>query len=136
MPPETSAVLFEEKPKSYGTVITSNMEEGTKAKKSIVNQVFLCCLANSALLGSGMSLGFTAVALPYMLEPDSLVPIDDIQASWIDCQWSYNVYGLRYQLLCAQDVPLHEGSAGQAWSVLLFRHNGVSWHALCYLFPA
>uniref|UniRef100_A0A1B6KCL1 Major facilitator superfamily (MFS) profile domain-containing protein n=2 Tax=Graphocephala atropunctata TaxID=36148 RepID=A0A1B6KCL1_9HEMI len=83
MPPETSAVLFEEKPKSYGTVITSNMEEGTKAKKSIVNQVFLCCLANSALLGSGMSLGFTAVALPYMLEPDSLVPIDDIQASWI-----------------------------------------------------
>ncbi|XP_046672467.1 facilitated trehalose transporter Tret1-like isoform X2 [Homalodisca vitripennis] len=64
-------------------IVEPTMEENTKAKKSIFNQVLLCCLANAALLSSGMSLGFTAVALPYMVQPDSILPIDEIQGSWI-----------------------------------------------------
>lgn len=52
-------------------------------KKATLYQVFASLLANTALLGSGMSLGYTAIALPCMQQPDSPVYIDNNQASWV-----------------------------------------------------
>ncbi|XP_014253816.1 facilitated trehalose transporter Tret1-like [Cimex lectularius] len=51
-------------------------------KASIV-QVVLCVIANTAVLSSGMTLGFTAVALPYMLKPNDEFHITVDQASWV-----------------------------------------------------
>ncbi|XP_054266048.1 facilitated trehalose transporter Tret1-2 homolog isoform X2 [Macrosteles quadrilineatus] len=82
MSPEP-CLLESEDQTSYGTISRPAKEGREMMKKSKSNQVLLCCLANSALLGSGMSLGFTAVALPYMLMPDSTLPIDQDEASWI-----------------------------------------------------
>uniref|UniRef100_A0A0P4W055 Putative facilitated trehalose transporter tret1-like protein n=1 Tax=Rhodnius neglectus TaxID=72488 RepID=A0A0P4W055_9HEMI len=51
--------------------------------KSSLFQVAVCLISNTALLPSGMTLGFTAVALPYMLQPNDLFHVDSDQASWI-----------------------------------------------------
>jgi len=51
--------------------------------KTVVIQVVMCFVANTALLSSGMTLGFTAVALPYMLEENNILVVNKSQASWI-----------------------------------------------------
>uniref|UniRef100_A0A023F846 Putative transporter major facilitator superfamily n=2 Tax=Triatoma infestans TaxID=30076 RepID=A0A023F846_TRIIF len=51
--------------------------------KSALIQVAMCIVCNTALLPSGMTLGFTAVALPYMLKPNDWFHINSDQASWI-----------------------------------------------------
>lgn len=63
--------------KAFGIV------RNTLSSFKIVVQVAVCLISNTALLPSGMTLGFTAVALPYMLQPNDLFHVDSDQASWI-----------------------------------------------------
>lgn len=60
-----------------------SVNDEASIKKATIYQVFASLLANTALLGSGMSLGYTAIALPCMLEPNNTLYIDANQASWI-----------------------------------------------------
>jgi len=52
--------------------------------KAVVIQFVMSLVANTALLSSGMTLGFSAIALPFMLEEEnSILFVTESQASWI-----------------------------------------------------
>lgn len=51
--------------------------------KTDLIQVLMCIVANSALLSSGMTLGFTSIALPFMEEPNDVLNVTLTQSSWI-----------------------------------------------------
>ncbi|CAH0388120.1 unnamed protein product [Bemisia tabaci] len=65
--------------------MTTDMNFGAKpeSRKAILIQIISSVIASSTLLSSGMSLGFSGVALPHMEAPDSLVKVGPQEASWI-----------------------------------------------------
>ena len=55
-------------------------------------QVALAGIVSGTVVSGGMSVGFPAVALPAMLQPNSSLPINNEEASWIGKTHSSNCY--------------------------------------------
>lgn len=57
----------------------SNKQERGKA----LRQVVAAFIANFGTINTGLAFGFSAVVIPQLKRPDSLIHIDESQASWI-----------------------------------------------------
>lgn len=59
-------------------------KDSIKAERgSAVRQVFAALAANIGTANTGMVFGFSAMVLPQLQAPDSAIPIDEEQASWV-----------------------------------------------------
>ncbi|XP_014287869.1 uncharacterized protein [Halyomorpha halys] len=52
-------------------------------RKSTFIQFVLCIISNSSVISSGMTLGFSAVVLPYMMIPNDVLYVTPSEGSWI-----------------------------------------------------
>lgn len=48
-----------------------------------MRQIVAAFIANIGTMNTGLIFGFSAVVIPQLESPDSLIPIDEFQASWV-----------------------------------------------------
>lgn len=48
-----------------------------------MRQVIAAFIANIGTINTGLIFGFSAVVIPQLHAPDSLIPVDESQASWV-----------------------------------------------------
>ncbi|KAG8222807.1 hypothetical protein J437_LFUL005013 [Ladona fulva] len=134
---ETSKLQAEAKPMIYPSngkakeaLINEKQPEVRPVRGSALRQVLVAFVANIGTINTGMVFGFSAVAIPQMQMPNSTLPIDEDQASWIaslssistpiGCLlsgWMMDALGRRVALLLVE-VPLLVG-----WLLIATAHN-------------
>lgn len=60
-------------------------------------QVVAAFVANLGTINTGLVFGFSAVVIPQLRQNDSLIPIDDNQASWIG---KLKMFRKKYLIVC------------------------------------
>ncbi|CAH0388939.1 unnamed protein product [Bemisia tabaci] len=63
--------------------LTKSTPEIRRKKGSSLRQIGAAVFANLGTINTGLVFGFSAVALPQLTRPDSEIPIDENQASWL-----------------------------------------------------
>lgn len=68
-----------------GTVANGDPEGDRTPRGSAVRQVLAALVAQLGTINTGMAFGFSAIALPQLQEPDSIIPIKEgsTEESWI-----------------------------------------------------
>jgi len=64
-------------------VSTPPASDNKKGRGSALRQVIAAFVANIGTVNTGMVFGFSAVVLPQLQAPNSTIPVDEDQASWI-----------------------------------------------------
>lgn len=64
-------------------IVENNNNNGKTTRGSALRQVIASFVANIGTVNTGMVFGFSAVVLPQLQEPDSIIPITEDEASWI-----------------------------------------------------
>ena len=54
-----------------------------KERGKAFRQIVAAFIANIGTINTGLIFGFSAVVIPQLKQPDSLIPIDEAQESWI-----------------------------------------------------
>lgn len=52
-------------------------------RKCTFIQVLMCIISNTSVISSGMTMGFSAVVLPYMMVPNDVLYVSNSEGSWI-----------------------------------------------------
>lgn len=68
---------------SNGTKNHRDPENGEPVQGSAVKQVLASLVAQLGTINTGMAFGFSAIAIPQLLEKNSTIQIDTDQESWI-----------------------------------------------------
>lgn len=68
-----------------GTVSEAGNDNHTKKQErgKPFRQIMAAFVANIGTINTGLIFGFSAIAVPQLEQPDSTIPIDEYQASWI-----------------------------------------------------
>lgn len=68
-----------------GAIPNGDPENGRTPQGSAVRQVLAALVAQLGTINTGMTFGFSAIALPQLQEPDSIIPIEEgsTEESWI-----------------------------------------------------
>ncbi|XP_012233749.1 facilitated trehalose transporter Tret1 isoform X2 [Linepithema humile] len=68
-----------------GAIPNGDPESGRMQRGSAVRQVLAALVAQLGTINTGMTFGFSAIALPQLQEPDSIIPIEEgsTEESWI-----------------------------------------------------
>lgn len=70
--------------KSNGAPSNTNEGQFTKSERGkAIRQIVAAFVANIGTMNTGLIFGFSAVVIPQLESPDSLIPIDQYQASWV-----------------------------------------------------
>uniref|UniRef100_A0A1B6GJS3 Major facilitator superfamily (MFS) profile domain-containing protein n=1 Tax=Cuerna arida TaxID=1464854 RepID=A0A1B6GJS3_9HEMI len=67
----------------HGSMAVIAHPSGRQRRGSSFRQVVAAFFANLGTINTGMMFGFSAVTIPQLKQPDSLIPIDENEASWI-----------------------------------------------------
>lgn len=111
---QPSALLHDEKTNLGGAngaaaaaaAANGDPEDGRTSRGSAVRQVLAAVVAQLGTINTGMAFGFSAIALPQLQEPDSIIPIKEgsTEESWIGrCSLSFETH----LLLSHQKVSPH-----------------------------
>lgn len=65
------------------TAPTANPFQNKHERGKALRQVIAAVVANLGTINTGLMFGFSAVVIPQLKRPDSIIPIDENQASWI-----------------------------------------------------
>ena len=68
-----------------GAIPNGDPESNRTPRGSAVRQVLAALVAQLGTINTGMAFGFSAIALPQLQEPDSIIPIEEgsTEESWI-----------------------------------------------------
>lgn len=62
----------------------STVQQNTKQERGKpMRQILAAFVGNIGTINTGFAFGFSAVVIPQLKQPDSAIPIDDSQASWV-----------------------------------------------------
>jgi len=91
---QSSVLLNDEKTNLAANGIATNgdPEDDQPPRGSAVRQVLAALVAQLGTINTGMAFGFSAIALPQLQEPDSIIPIKEgsTEESWIG-RWSRKI---------------------------------------------
>lgn len=94
---QPSALLNDERTNlaANGAATNGDPEDGRTLRGSAVRQVLAALVAQLGTINTGMAFGFSAIALPQLQEPDSIIPIEEgsTEESWIG-RWSRRIKNL------------------------------------------
>lgn len=94
---QSSALLNDERTNlaTNGATTNGDPEDGRTLRGSAVRQVLAALVAQLGTINTGMAFGFSAIALPQLQEPDSIIPIEEgsTEESWIG-RWSRRIKNL------------------------------------------
>lgn len=65
------------------------MQPNKKDRGKALRQVLAAIVANLGTINTGLTFGFSAVVLPQLKAADSLIKIDENQATWIGKNYFY-----------------------------------------------
>lgn len=65
------------------TIRKNNKSEQKSLRGNPLRQVIAAFIANIGTINTGLVFGFSAVVTPQLKQPDSIIPIDESQESWI-----------------------------------------------------
>ncbi|XP_055607922.1 uncharacterized protein LOC129755448 [Uranotaenia lowii] len=74
-----------------GAATTLPNVEGQPSKSErgkALRQVIAAFIANIGTINTGLIFGFSAVVIPQLQAPDTLIPVDESQSSWVG-KWSF-----------------------------------------------
>ncbi|KAG8319910.1 hypothetical protein J6590_081050 [Homalodisca vitripennis] len=74
----------------HGSMAVIAHPSGKQRRGSSFRQVVAALFANLGTINTGMMFGFSAVTIPQLKQPDSLIPIDENEASWIGKTAKFN----------------------------------------------
>lgn len=84
---QSSALLNDERTNlaANGVPANGDPEDGRTPRGSAVRQVLAALVAQLGTINTGMAFGFSAIALPQLQEPNSIIPIKEgsTEESWI-----------------------------------------------------
>lgn len=77
-----------------GTVTLPNLEgqPDKRERGKAMRQVIAAFIANIGTINTGLIFGFSAVVIPQLHAPNSLIPVDESQASWVGKSKLFFVY--------------------------------------------
>lgn len=70
-------------PPSPPTTTTANPFQSKQERGKAMRQVIAAFIANLGTINTGLVFGFSAVVIPQLKQNDSIIQIDESQASWI-----------------------------------------------------
>lgn len=79
--PSSTIVKIESKPLVALPKTESQSNKNERGKP--MRQVIASLIANIGTINVGFAFGFSAVAIPQLMAPDSVLKVDESQASWI-----------------------------------------------------
>ncbi|XP_071454727.1 trehalose transporter 1-like protein isoform X2 [Hetaerina americana] len=127
---DSKAIIYPANGKAKEALLNDKKAELRPVRGSALRQVLVAFVANVGTINTGMVFGFSAVAIPQMEMPNSTLPINEEQASWIaslssistpiGCLlsgWLMDALGRRAALLLVE-VPLLVG-----WLLIAMAYN-------------
>lgn len=69
--------------KSNANGVTIEMQPDKKERGKALRQIIAAFVANLGTINTGLIFGFSAVVIPQLMAEDSIIKIDETQASWI-----------------------------------------------------
>ncbi|XP_046388737.1 facilitated trehalose transporter Tret1-2 homolog isoform X2 [Ischnura elegans] len=128
--PDSKAIICPAKGKAKEALLGEKKPELRPVRGSALRQILVAFVANIGTINTGMVFGFSAVAIPQMEMPNSTLPINEEQASWvaslssistpIGCLlsgWLMDALGRRAALIMVE-VPLLVG-----WILIAMANN-------------
>lgn len=102
-------------------IVENNNNDGKTTRGSALRQVIASFVANIGTVNTGMVFGFSAVVLPQLQEPDSIIPITEDEASWIGKK---KICSLNFEcFLCSKHVFNHNTD----WLYFIWISHGPDW---------
>lgn len=59
------------------------MQPDKEERGKAMRQVIAALIANLGTINTGLVFGFSAVVIPQLKAKDSIIPIDEVQESWV-----------------------------------------------------